>query len=247
MIRFIYDGLPRYWGQVIRVLRSGLRAIGVLDWLERRRDNPALFYLRCLFCFHDIEDMAHLDVPFWCFRAASRVDEFLHARGGQARVFEYGSGASSLWLARRAGHVTSVDHDARWTDIVGGLARDVPNLDLLTFPPTPRDVKAPYRSGDPLWRGHGFEAYVDAIAEADGPFDLIAIDGRCRADCLTVALPFLKPDGLIVFDNAYRPRYRDAIDRSGLQMRRYRGAVPGLPFPEGTMLLAGAAAAKWFR
>lgn len=246
MIRFFYEGLPRYWGQVIRVLRLGLRSVGLLAWLERHRANPFLFYIRCLFCFHDIEDMAHLDVPFWCFRASRRVDAFLKARNG-ARVFEYGSGASSLWLARRAGHVTSVDHDEHWSNVVHGLASGLSNLDLQTRPPTGRDVDARYRSGEPLWRGHGFDAYVDAIKQAGGPFDLIAIDGRCRADCLRVALPYLKPDGLVVFDNAYRPRYRAAIRGSGLQIRRYRGAVPGLPFPEETMLLAREAAAAWLR
>lgn len=247
MITFIYDGLPRYWGQVVRILRMAMAAIGVLGWLERRRGNPLLFYVRCLFSFYDIEDMAHLDVPFWTFRATARVDAFLKARGGTARVFEYGSGASSLWLARRAGHVTSVDHDPHWSGIVRTLAAGRTNLDLLTHAPTEREPSGPFRSGDPLWRSRGFEAYVTSINDIGGPFDLITIDGRCRADCLNVALAHLKDDGLIVFDNAYRPRYRSALRSSGLHRRRYRGAVPGLPFPEETMLLAGDAAREWLQ
>lgn len=245
MIHFVYDGLPRYWGWVVGQGRRGLRAVGVLGWLERRRSNRVFNYLRCLFAFFDIADMVALDVPFWTFRAASRVDGFLKERGGAAAVFEYGSGASSLWLAKRAGRVVSVDHDSHWSEIVAGLAAARPNLALKVVPPGEKRSSGPFRSGDPLMRGRVFEDYVKAIETAEGPFDLIAIDGRARADCLRFALPFLKDDGLIVFDNAYRPRYRAAIRESGLHKRRLRGAVPGLPFPEETMLLGRAAARRW--
>ncbi len=244
MIRFVYDGWPRYWGAVIRALRGLARVTGVLGWLERRRDNRVLFYLRCLLAFFDIEDMVRLDVPFWTFKAARRVDAFLKEREGAA-VFEYGAGASSLWLAKRAARVVSIDHDERWATVVRGLAQGQSNLELHVAPPGPKAASGPFRSGDPLMRGRVFEDYVRKIEQAAGPFDLIVIDGRARADCLRAALGHLKPDGLIVFDNAYRPRYRQAIRDSGLQVRRLRGAVPGLPFPEETMLMGEERAARW--
>jgi hypothetical protein len=245
MIRFVYEGLPRYWGWVVGRLKAAARAAGLLSWLERRRNRPAFFYLRALFAYYDIEDMAYLDVPFWVFKAAYRVDAFLADREGKATVFEYGAGASSLWLAKRAARVVSVDHDEAWAAVVRRLAVGMPHLSLTVLPPGERQTDGPYRSGDPLMRGRSFEGYVRSIENAGGPFDLIAIDGRARADCLRTALPYLKDDGLIVLDNAYRPRYRKAIRDSGLRLLRFRGAVPGLPFPEETMLLSRDAAAHW--
>jgi hypothetical protein len=245
LITFVYEDLPRFWGWVVRSLKHLAHRTGLLAWLERHRANRALFYLRCLFAFYDIEDMVRLDVPFWTFRAARRIDAFLKERDGKAVVFEYGAGASTLWLAKRAGHVTSIDHDIRWASIVQNIATHVPNLDLRIIPPGDKSSSGPYRSGDPMMRGRVFEAYVRAIENAAGPFDLIVIDGRARADCLRAALPYLKTDGLIVFDNAYRPRYAESIRSAGLRVRRIRGAVPGLPFPEETMLMAPEASARW--
>src|SRR4051812_35576099 len=38
----------------------------------------------------------------------------------QSRVLEFGSGMSTLWLARRAGYVHSIEHDSVWFSAVSG-------------------------------------------------------------------------------------------------------------------------------
>jgi hypothetical protein len=89
--------------------------------------------------------------------------------------------------------------------------------------------------------GHGnldFADYVAAIDQVDGAFDLVVIDGRAREACLARAVPRIKPDGIILFDNSHRARYRDAIAASGLVERRLRGLTPTLPYPEQTSLLS---------
>ena len=83
-----------------------------------------------------------------------------------------------------------------------------------------------------------FASYVGAINDVPGIFDLIVIDGRARAACLEAAVGRLADDGLIVFDNSRRRRYRAAISRSGLDERYFRGLTPSLPYPEQTSLLA---------
>jgi predicted O-methyltransferase YrrM len=84
--------------------------------------------------------------------------------------------------------------------------------------------------------GRDFSAYVDAIVQA-GEFDLVVIDGRARQACLARALPHVRDDGLVVFDNSARRRYRSAISAARVSETRLRGLTPTLPYPEQTSLL----------
>lgn len=184
---------------------------------------------------HDVEGLIALDVPWWTYRAIDAVEAWLAGRP-PARVFEYGSGASTLWLAGRAGEVHSVEHDRGFADALAPVLAGRPNVHLRVVEAQPADRPA-VASGKEGYGGLDFAAYTAAIDAADGPFDLVVIDGRARAECLRRALAHLGPDGLVVFDNSRRRRYRAAIDGSGLVERRLAGLTPTLPYPEQTSLL----------
>jgi len=47
----------------------------------------------------------------------------------------------------------------------------------------------------------------------------------------------LAEDGVIVFDNSARRRYREAIEGCGLVEKKFRGLVPTLPYPDQTSVL----------
>ena len=81
----------------VRAFRRGLAAIGVLGLLDRwaARSRTGL-WLRSLLSIYDLEDLLRHDVPWWTFDASDRVAGFLAERPG-ARVFEWGSGASTVW------------------------------------------------------------------------------------------------------------------------------------------------------
>jgi hypothetical protein len=101
----------------MRLLRGG-RQDGILLLLERSGPNSVTArWLRSLFAIYDIEDMAALDLPGGPSPPWVRSDEFLRSRGN-ARVFEYGSGASTIWRARRALSVVSVEHERDWHSVV---------------------------------------------------------------------------------------------------------------------------------
>ena len=85
--------------------------------------------------------------------------------------------------------------------------------------------------------GLDFSAYVAAIDDVPGSFDLVVIDGRAREACLAAAVGRLAVDGMIVFDNSRRRRYRETIRRSGLDEQVFRGLTPTLPYPDQTSLL----------
>jgi hypothetical protein len=222
----------------VRMLRRALAAIGLLALLDRwaARSRTGL-WVRSLLSIYDLEDLLPYDVPWWTFKAGDEVAAFLASRPG-ARVFEWGSGASTAWLSRRAGSVTSVEHDAAWADLVQPVLPA--NAEVRVVAPTP----ATGRAGEELSLKPGFEGldfadYVGAVDGTEGRYDLVVVDGRARGACFRRAITRLAPDGVLVFDNVDRERYREAIAASPVpvDVAWTRGLTPALPYPTRTALV----------
>lgn len=219
-----------------RVLRAGLRTGRILPGLDRlaQRSRRAL-WVRSLLAIYDPRDLAALDVPWWTLEASDLVDAFLRDRPG-AKAFEWGSGASTAWLARRGAAVTSVEHDPQWADVTRSLLSAGMDVDLRLIP----DSAVAGRSG--------LSAYVDVIDEVGGTFDVIVVDGRVdaqtREKCLGRALAHLADGGIIVFDNVERRAYREAIAAQAvpLDVTWTSGLTPSMPYPTRTALLRVVAA-----
>jgi hypothetical protein len=169
-------------------------------------------------------------------RAIDVVETWLGARPEPARVFEFGSGASTAWLARRSGEVHTVEHDAGFAASIEPWLAPLPNVHLHVQPPVESSAPAT-PSGKDGFAGLDFSAYASTIDEVDGELDLVVIDGRSREACLGRAVPRLAKGGLVVFDNSRRRRYREAIEGSGLHEQALTGLTPTLPYPEQTSLL----------
>jgi predicted O-methyltransferase YrrM len=175
---------------------------------------------------YDAADLARWDLPWWTYPAARAVEEHLTARQGRARVFEYGAGASTLWLRARAGEVISVEHDEQFMSVLGPLLGD-----------TSADGQVVLRPLQPNRTATGDDRYVGTIAEFDGEFDLVVVDGRERVRCVQAALPRLAEGGLILLDDSQRRRYQPALTMPGTTVTEYRGLVPTLPIPRRTALI----------
>lgn len=142
------------------------------------------------------------------------------------RVFEFGCGHSSLWWAARAQEVISVDHDLEWLSRVGSLRPD--NLTLLHRPrgAPHKDVPAhmlaafgklfeaqPVADDDNHNVVHGFNlrdfvGYAGTLLEwPQHYFDIIVVDGMARSLCAYLAGLWVKPHGIVVFDNSDRWQY----------------------------------------
>lgn len=170
-----------------------------------------------LLAIHDIKRMVALGLPWWNVSATRVVEEHLASRPG-ARVFEYGAGASTAWLSRRADTVISVEHHPEWHNRL--MIEGFPNANIWL-------------------RALDDGAYVGAIDEAGGYFDLIVIDGRRRVECLQRAVSHLKSGGIVLFDNSGRHRYRPGIESCGLKEHRYFGRTYCLPYPDFSSVLYG--------
>lgn len=191
-------------GTLKRVYASGAQAtgrllerIGIVDEDPPARDHRLRHWAYSLTRAHDSIGISKLDVPWWTYSSIDEVESWLGRRGGDVRAFEWGSGASTIWLARRVASVNSVEHHAEF----GGMIQQ----QLAAFPHAHLDVVEPVRSEAPeigsAKEGHGgldFSEYVHHVDSVGGMFDLIVIDGRAREACLTAALPHLEPDGICV-------------------------------------------------
>lgn len=214
-----------------------LTKVGLLPPEPPDRDRRLRHWVTSLTRVHDSLAIAELGVPWWTYRAIDVVDAWLQNRPQPVRIFEYGSGASTLWLADRADEVTSIEHHAGFAGDFGPALLSRSNVNFSLVEPVPAANPA-IGSAKPGNKGLDFSAYVHAIDGTVGLFDLIVVDGRAREACLAVAMPRLAADGLIVFDNSHRRRYKVAIASSGLRERRLPGLTPTLPYPDQTSLLS---------
>jgi hypothetical protein len=148
----------------------------------------------------------------------------------ESTVFEYGAGGSTVFLARRARHVVSVEHDRQWFAMVEQQLdkQGVTNWEGKLIEPTGVEQSSSsnaadpeqYVSSDPKYRDCSFQAYASAIDEFDdAAFDLVIVDGRARPACFRHALPKVRPGGYLLLDNSDREHYRSA---SQLASRKWR-------------------------
>ena len=100
-----------------------------------------------------------------------------------SKIFEYGSGHSTVYWASLGATITSVEDCKEWFDVLQQhLGKSsISNVELL-FETNHAD-------------------YVDAISRDGSSFDMIVVDGAHRRECVIAAVPLLKPGGVFVVDN----------------------------------------------
>jgi predicted O-methyltransferase YrrM len=136
-----------------------------------------------------------LELAWFSYAAIDFLQSFLQS---QMSVFEYGSGGSTLFFARRVRTVISTEDNATWLENVRRRLAEV-SLKNVTLQHHEFDCKNP----------EGFEnsAYLHSIPPQK--FDVIIVDGAeeavsVRPICFYHAENFIKPGGIIVVDDSWR-------------------------------------------
>lgn len=124
--------------------------------------------------------------PWWAEGAVKELEQRL--AGCELKVFEWGSGGSTLWLAERCGIVISVEHDGAWWRKVSEHLQSDVAVALLQRP-----------LGESYW--NAIEPFMP---------DLVVIDGRHRKRCAELALRKL-PE-MILWDDVQRDWYQCVAD-----------------------------------
>jgi len=145
------------------------------------------------------------------------------------KVFEYGSGFSTLWWSRHVKQVVSVDHNHQWIEkIRPSLPANVTVVHQPIGAPTEpgrlaatgdffaKNYALP-TSGNPAHDvEHGllskeFTAYATEILHYPvGHFDVVVVDGMARVLTAYLAARQLGPQGIVLFDNSDRWQYNAA-------------------------------------
>jgi hypothetical protein len=176
--------------------------------------------------------------PWMCFPAVEQLERLVNAN---ARVFEYGSGGSTIFFARRAAEVVSVEHDQAWHQ------RILAEIDRLQLANVRYELVEPevnpefergriadphaYVSDDERYIGKTFRNYAQAIdAFPDGYFDVVIVDGRARPSCILHARSKVRPGGVLILDQSER-RYYLAQGASLLDPAQWRSARYMAPQP----------------
>jgi len=148
--------------------------------------TPTYIRDRLFFYFYE---KTHPDYP-WLTPAANRIlESYLTDKDV---CLEFGSGRSSIWFAKRVAHLTSVEHDDAWKNIVRTMFSEsgLENIDYQFFPKQPSDISK--MDAD----------YVNVISTfADNSLDFCLVDGIYRDACALAVIDKLKSGGILVIDN----------------------------------------------
>lgn len=137
------------------------------------------------------------EVPWMAPAAVSYLDSVIQPSW---TIFEFGSGASTAWYAKRARSITSVENNREWFNQVSArMSLEGVNNCKLELLETPE----------------AFPVFIEKFD--DDAFDLVIVDGSeprpgHRLECLAAARPKVKPGGMIVLDDSDRVEYRRADD-----------------------------------
>lgn len=138
------------------------------------------------------------------------IIDFLEERLNQEIIlFEYGSGFSTSFYAKRVRHVSSVEYDQAWFEQVSSTTPD--NVSLL------------YRKQDVDG------SYCRTIKESGKRYDVVIVDGRDRVNCVKQSIHALSESGVIILDDSERPRYADAFAYArehGFRILEFEGLKP---------------------
>ena len=114
---------------------------------------------------------------------------------------EFGSGRSTLWIAKHVKHLTSVEHNKEWHDRISTSLKGN-GVDNVTYYWKEKDMPQPL----PIdWDEKGVDsAYARVLDEFDdNSLDFAFVDGIYRGPCALASIDKVRPGGFILIDNAY--------------------------------------------
>ena len=160
-----------------------------------------------------------LELPWFSYAAIDFLEEHLTPA---MTVFEYGSGGSTMFFARRVASVVSVEDNPEWFNRVKQriTQEKIINVSLNL---------CPFNFKDPA----GFETsdYLRALS-GERP-DVIVVDGseewtQVRPICFRLAEGVIRPGGIIIVDDSWRyPSLRE--NNRAREVERFQSAGPGRP------------------
>ena len=121
------------------------------------------------------------ELPWIAYTAIDYLEHFLNKN---SRVLEFGSGMSTIWYAKHAGEVFSVEDYRPWYEKVTNMI-EANHLDNITYRFSESETE-----------------YSTFMSEGEQGFDLIMVDGSYRSKCISHAEKLVKSGGILYLDNS---------------------------------------------
>jgi hypothetical protein len=159
-------------------------------------------------------DRAGKEVPWYTQPAIAAISEMDFSRKS---VLEFGGGSSTIWWAGKAKHVTCVESNAKWCELI---------RERLTAEKTADKVELLVVSAPP----------IDEFAQRRTKFDIVVVDDGSgigphgRVDNFFIALDVIAQDGMIILDNSDAPYMRPVMEHETLESNlvvHFWGLAPG--------------------
>jgi len=139
-------------------------------------------------------DGAANPIPWMNYSVVKLLDDRLQP---DFTLFEFGSGYSTRFYAKKVGTVVSLEYDEQWFRIVKA---DMPENVRLVF--KDKDVDG---------------EYCRVIHSIGIAFDVVVVDGRDRVNCVKQAVSALSPRGVILLDDSQQDKYQEANEFAAAQ------------------------------
>ncbi|MFW5803807.1 MAG: FkbM family methyltransferase [bacterium] len=126
-------------------------------------------------------------IPWFSFS----FNDFIETRLNKTlKVFEYGSGNSTLYIAPKVNSIKSIEYDKNWMNY---LKKNAPHNSEIIYCSYDNNNK----NGE----------YCRIINSTNEKYDIIIIDGRDRVNCCKNSIHNLSPFGVIIFDDSHEAKY----------------------------------------
>jgi hypothetical protein len=214
-----------------RVINKGLRIcridfllffVGSKSYLKTSGWFKSSFQKKCI-------DKNGKAIPWWAYGATKFLENKISPN---LKVFEFGSGYSTLWLANKVIDLTSIDDNQTWINL---LKSKIPSNVNLIYSET-EDTKYGNRTFLPI--GQTKYNYSKEINKYNKKFDIIIIDGVDRNNCIVESLKNLSSCGVIILDNLelsyLMTDAMDLIYKDGFKLLDFWGISPGISHESGT-------------
>lgn len=135
------------------------------------------------------------NLPWWSFAAIKAADRLFPGQ----RIFEWGSGGSTLRYARKGCQITAIEDEQAWLDSVQAALAAAGVADRVCLHHIPFNFDHPDNFAS--------SSYCQALSGSQ--WDVVIIDGqdktfRERITCFRHADPLMKPGSIILVDDFWR-------------------------------------------
>jgi hypothetical protein len=149
------------------------------------------------------------------------IDFLKYRTYNDKRVLEFGGGQSTLWWAKRAKHVVTLEGKREWHNKLKNMVPANVDLHYVSMQDRETNVR---------------EVNKVLTTKAYLQYDVIVIDGLYRDEMIGIACNLLATDGVIVCDNAEGYGFQDGFKDRGLNRVDFYGNAPGVIHPHCTSL-----------